>query len=182
MQPRRHQMQPRRHEDTKNPRRIQNYIFIAASRHRGIAASRHRGIAASRHRGIAASRHRGIAASWCSRAGVANALAVVVSPPVELFPLHQRGNPLIRQAPARYNGARARGACVKTGRTLVSCNSDSSHNSRAGHPGWLRCSSLTYSRYARSSRLAIRAPRSGIYATTHCYGTLAEVSRLRQRV
>src|SRR5437773_514467 len=56
---------------------------------------------------------------------------------------------------------------------LVSCNSDSSHNSRAGHPGWLRCSSLTYSRYARSSRLAIRAPRSGTYATNHCYRTLA---------
>src|SRR5712691_8315201 len=57
-------------------------------------------------------------------------------------------------------------------RRLVSRNSDSSHNSRAGHPGWLRCSSLTYSRYARSSRLAIRAPRSGTYATNHCYGTL----------
>src|SRR5437667_11498639 len=27
------------------------------------------------------------------------------------------------------------------------------------HPAWLRCSSLTYSRYARSSRLATRAPR-----------------------
>src|SRR5204862_4867199 len=37
---------------------------------------------------------------------------------------------------------------------------------------WLRCSSLTYSRYARSSRLAIRAPRSGTYATNHRYGTL----------
>ena len=33
---------------------------------------------------------------------------------------------------------------------------------RAGHPVWRRCSSLTYSRYARSSRLASRAPRSGI--------------------
>src|SRR5688572_15064357 len=31
---------------------------------------------------------------------------------------------------------------------------------RAGHSGSRRCSSLTYSRYARSSRLAIRAPRS----------------------
>ena len=27
------------------------------------------------------------------------------------------------------------------------------------HPGWLRCSSLTYVEYARSSRLASRAPR-----------------------
>src|SRR5947208_6556253 len=67
----------------------------------------------------------------------------------------------------------------------VSRNRDSSHKSRAGHPsstptrlprrgprGWRRCSSLTYSRYARSSRLAIRAPRSGTYATNHCYGTL----------
>ena len=37
---------------------------------------------------------------------------------------------------------------------------------RAGHPGWLRCSSLKYSRYSRSSRLAIRAPRAGIQ---HCF-------------
>src|SRR5712691_12018811 len=63
------------------------------------------------------------------------------------------------------------------GHGLVSRNSDSSHDSRAGHPGWLRCSSLTYSRYARSSRLAIRAPRSGTYATNHCYGTLAASKR-----
>src|SRR5213594_2839531 len=61
---------------------------------------------------------------------------------------------------------------------LVSRNSDSSHNSRAGHPGWLRCSSLTYSRYARSSRLAIRAPRSGTHATNHCYGTLVSLMLL----
>src|SRR4051795_12078265 len=27
------------------------------------------------------------------------------------------------------------------------------------HPGWLRCSSVTYRQYAPSSRLAIRAPR-----------------------
>jgi len=27
------------------------------------------------------------------------------------------------------------------------------------HPAWRRCSSLTYARYARSSRLAMRAPR-----------------------
>ena len=39
---------------------------------------------------------------------------------------------------------------------------DDSHKSRAGHPGWRRCSSLTYAQYARSSRLASRAPRSGI--------------------
>src|SRR4249920_2254771 len=42
-----------------------------------------------------------------------------------------------------------------------------SPNSRAGHPGWRRCSALKYSRYSRASRLAIRAPRSGTYATTH---------------
>lgn len=33
------------------------------------------------------------------------------------------------------------------------------------HPGWLRCSSLTYSRYARSSRLASRAPRHPVRHT-----------------
>jgi hypothetical protein len=58
-------------------------------------------------------------------------------------------------------------------RFLVSRNSDSSHNSRAGHPGWRRCSSLKYAQYSRSSRLAIRAPRSGTYATNNCSGTLA---------
>src|SRR5438552_8313352 len=69
---------------------------------------------------------------------------------------------------------------LRSSAALVSRNSDSSHNSRAGHPGWLRCSSLTYSRYARSSRLVIRAgppvrqprrgpraPRSGTQATIH---------------
>src|SRR5213592_4698092 len=66
---------------------------------------------------------------------------------------------------------------LRSSAALVSRNSDSSHNSRAGHPGWLRCSSLTYSRYARSSRLAIRAPRSGTYATNHCYGTLETQTR-----
>ncbi len=35
---------------------------------------------------------------------------------------------------------------------------------RAGHPGWLRCSSLEYVEYSRSSRLASRAPRSGTSA------------------
>jgi hypothetical protein len=50
---------------------------------------------------------------------------------------------------------------------LVPWNRDASHNSRAGPPGSLRCSFLTYAQYARSSRLAIRAPRSGTYATHH---------------
>src|SRR5438093_1283386 len=69
-------------------------------------------------------------------------------------------------------GLGARGEAGPVAQPLVSRNSDSSHNSRAGHPGLLRCSSPTYSRYARSSRLSIRAPRSGTYATNHCYGTL----------
>ena len=34
----------------------------------------------------------------------------------------------------------------------------------AMHPAWRRCSSLKYSRYSRSSRLAIRAPRSAIWS------------------
>ena len=56
---------------------------------------------------------------------------------------------------------------------LVPWKRDASHNSRAGHPGWRRCSSLTYAQYARSSRLAIRAPRSGTYATHHASRGLA---------
>ena len=48
-----------------------------------------------------------------------------------------------------------------------------SHILRAGHPRWLRCSSLKYAQYSHSSRLAIGAPRSGIYATNHAAGTLA---------
>jgi hypothetical protein len=55
---------------------------------------------------------------------------------------------------------------------LVSWPRGSQHNSRAWHPGWLRCSSLRYSRYPRSSRLAIRAPRSGINVTIHAARTL----------
>ena len=49
-------------------------------------------------------------------------------------------------------------------RHLVACLGRSRTTFRAGHPGWLRCSSLKYSRYSRSSRLAIRAPRSGIWS------------------
>ena len=37
---------------------------------------------------------------------------------------------------------------------------DASHNSRAGHPASRRCDSLRYVQYSRSSRLAIRVPRS----------------------
>jgi len=61
----------------------------------------------------------------------------------------------------------------------------SSSHSRAGHPAChpgaaaasgapacLRCSSLKYSRYSRSSRLTIRAPRSGTLTTNHGDGTL----------
>ena len=44
---------------------------------------------------------------------------------------------------------------------------------RAGHPVWRRCSSLTYSRYAHSSRLASRAPRSGTLSPYFGIGTLA---------
>src|ERR1041384_460779 len=44
--------------------------------------------------------------------------------------------------------------------------------SRAGHPGWLRCSSVKYSRYSRSSRLAIRAPRSAIWSLFNVDGPL----------
>jgi len=44
--------------------------------------------------------------------------------------------------------------------------------SRAGHPGWRRCSALKYSRYSRSSRLAIRAPRSAIWSSFSVDGPL----------
>ncbi len=50
---------------------------------------------------------------------------------------------------------------------LVPWNRDFSDNSRAGHTASRRCSSLTYGRYACSSRLAIRAPRSGTYPSHH---------------
>ena len=44
-------------------------------------------------------------------------------------------------------------------RATMSRTRDAQHDSRAGHPASRRCSSLTYHRYAPSSRLAIRAPR-----------------------
>jgi len=65
---------------------------------------------------------------------------------------------------------------------LVSRHSGSRHNSRAGHPASLRCSSLRYSQYPRSSRLAIRAPRSGTYVTIHCDGTLVVLHDVRVAV
>ena len=48
-------------------------------------------------------------------------------------------------------------------RQLVARISYSSSASRAGHPGWRRCASLEYVEYARSARLASRAPRSEIH-------------------
>src|SRR5713226_6089073 len=80
----------------------------------------------------------------------------------------------------RVSSPTAPAVACETGRKLapgllLSRPRDSRHNSRAGHPGWLRCSSLKYSRYSRSSRLAIRAPRSGIYATLHGGGTTAKL-------
>jgi hypothetical protein len=56
---------------------------------------------------------------------------------------------------------------------LVPWKRDPSRNSRAGHPGWRRCSSLKYSRYSHSSRLASRAPRSGTCASHHVSRGLA---------
>jgi hypothetical protein len=47
---------------------------------------------------------------------------------------------------------------------LVACPRHVYSAFRAGHPGWLRCSTLRYSRYPRSSRLAIRGPRRGTRA------------------
>jgi hypothetical protein len=43
---------------------------------------------------------------------------------------------------------------------------------RAGHPGSLRCFSLKYSRYSRSARLAIRAPRPEYLSANFGFGTL----------
>ena len=48
-----------------------------------------------------------------------------------------------------------------------------------GHPDWHRCSFLKYSRYSRSSRLAIRAPRSGIHSRNHQDSPLAQRTRRR---
>jgi hypothetical protein len=62
------------------------------------------------------------------------------------------------------------GELLRRGR--VPWNRDESHNSPAGHPGSRRCSSFTYGQYAHSSRLAIRAPRSGTYTTHHGSGGL----------
>ena len=57
--------------------------------------------------------------------------------------------------------------------SLVPWKRDDSHNSLAGRPVWLRCSSLTYAQYARSSRLASRAPRSGTCVSHHASRGLA---------
>ena len=48
---------------------------------------------------------------------------------------------------------------------LVACPGHLQRIFRAGHPVWRRCSSVKYSRYAPSSRLASRVPRSGISIT-----------------
>ena len=50
-----------------------------------------------------------------------------------------------------------------------------------GHPDWHRCSFLKYSRYSRSSRLAIRAPRSGIHSRNHQDSPLGYFVNTRRR-
>ena len=71
---------------------------------------------------------------------------------------------------------------------LVACPRHLYSAFRAGHPGWLRCSSLRYSRYPRSSRLAIRAPRSEIRCTTDtdrplgCWRCATHVSEERDTI
>ena len=76
---------------------------------------------------------------------------------------------------SRHGGARY----LDQGVGLVPWKRDASHNSRAGHPVWRRCSSLTYAQYARSSRLASRAPRSGTYARHHASRGLAALEQPR---
>src|SRR5476651_653622 len=49
--------------------------------------------------------------------------------------------------------------------------------SRPMHPGWLRCSSVTYQRYAPSSRLASRAPRARSSTDLAIRGPLALAQR-----
>ena len=61
---------------------------------------------------------------------------------------------------------------------LVPWKRDFYDNSRAGHPASRRCSSLTYAQYARSSRLAIRAPRSGTYHRNHASRGLVPDSQI----
>ena len=60
---------------------------------------------------------------------------------------------------------RQRGGGYEHVSILVACPGRMQRVFRAGHPAWRRCSSLEYSRYARSSRLASRAPRSEIRIT-----------------
>jgi hypothetical protein len=62
---------------------------------------------------------------------------------------------------------------------LVACPRHLHSDVRAGHPGWRRCSSIKYSRYSQSSRLAIRAPRSEIRCTTDADGPLFSDPRER---
>ena len=64
-------------------------------------------------------------------------------------------------------------AVLSCGVVLVPWKRDASDNSRAGHPRCRRCSSVEYSRYSPSSRLAIGAPRSGTCPRHHVSRGLA---------
>src|SRR6266851_2473137 len=93
----------------------------------------------------------------------------------------QAGQPWIAGTPAARDGDRQYGVtpavilptwCMVVLCMLVFRVRSSLPTCRAGHPAWRRCSSLKYSRYSRSSRLASRAPRSGILASYFALGTL----------
>ena len=57
---------------------------------------------------------------------------------------------------------------------LVSYNSGSRTDSRAGHPAWQRCSSVTNAKFAPSLRLASSGAAPGTLSTNYCYRTLAQ--------
>ena len=57
---------------------------------------------------------------------------------------------------------------------LVSCNSGSRTDSRAGYPAWQRCSSVTNAKFAPSLRLASSGAAPGTLSTNYCYRTLVQ--------
>ena len=78
---------------------------------------------------------------------------------------------------ARRHRSRRVHAGVRAPQRLVSRISDARHNSRAAHPGRLRCSSLKYAQYSRSSRLAV----TGAALRDLCHASLIRNTRCEQR-
>ena len=114
-------------------------------------------------------------AAWCEGSSTHRRVSLV-----SLFPLSRAffeecpSPPSLDERPPCLNDVSVEMVVEAVDRTLVSVLA-MVKRSTAGHPAWLRCSSVTYAQYAPSSCLASRAPLSESHFTIHEDTPLAQL-------